>query len=262
MAGPLSINGIDVATLGFRLSAPPGWLDIPARTHPQAVRPTRPGALLSGPIYEGTRKLTFNGVVDATTADLARSNRDALIAAILQTQPARIIMPDQVTRYIDAYLETKTTDATTGPVLISRTLRTVLNFLILNPYYCDITATTTTLDATIRRLQLGTAPSYPVLTISGASTNPIFSLFKYDGTLLGTIGLTLSTVGGDTLIVDTGAKTIKKNGATQIVALTAGDFFALDPAVAQLGLGTAAGDRPYITVNSGAGTSVFNRSWR
>lgn len=253
----------DVATLGFRLSRPAGWLDLPPRTHPQAVRAALPGAILSGPIYEGTRKLTLDGVIDATTADIARANRDALLLQILRTQPARLVFADQPTRYIDAYLEAKTVGAD-GPVLINRTLRTVLNFLVLNPYYYDITRTTDILDSSGGgRFRLGTAPSWPVLTISGASTNPAFILYRNDSQLaLGQLGLTLSTVAGDTLVIDMAAKTIKKNGVSVLSAITSGDFFSMDPATAQVGLGVNQADRPYIVGGSGSGTTTFHRAWR
>jgi phage-related protein len=256
------INGVDASTVGFRLSAAPGWMDAPKRTHPQAVRPRRVGAMLSGTPSEAPLIVSLQGIVDGASDTVQRSNEDALVQLILRTQPAQLVFPDSATRYVSGYLDSFVTDAGAGPSMIQRTLKERIDFLLLDPYAYDLAVTTTTLDATIRRLQLGTAPSFPVITLNGALVNPVINFYKYDGTLLCTMGLTITNIAGDVLIIDMDAVTITKNGATAIATLTAGDFFSMDPMAAQLGLGVAAGDRPYITVNSGAGTSAFRRAWR
>src|SRR4051812_21833953 len=107
--GPLSINGVDVSTLGYRLARAPGWLDAPPRQTPSAPRVLRAGAVRTAASTEGTRRLTLDGVVDAATADLARSQLDNLIRTILRTQPAQIILPDSATRFVSGYLDNQVT---------------------------------------------------------------------------------------------------------------------------------------------------------
>lgn len=261
-AGPLLINGTDVLTLGFRLSTPTGWLDIAARTHPTVVRPGRAGAYLSGQIQEQTRKVSLAGWIDAASDAAARSAVDGLRSLLLKAVPATIVLPDSATRQITAYLEAHVTDVGTGPVLIQRTLKARLDLLLLDPYAYDITTTSVTLGAGVNRALLGTAPSFPVITINGAATNPTISLVRYDGTVLATLTLTITTIAGDTLIIDMDKKTILKNGASAISTISAGDFFAMDPATAQNGLGVNATDQPYVTSSSGAGTTAYKRAWR
>jgi hypothetical protein len=111
---------------------------------------------------------------------------------------------------------------------------------------------------TIARLPLGTAPIFPTVTIVGASNNPVITLYNSAGVAVASIGLTIATIAGDTLVIDMGQKTIKKNGVSQMAALTTGDFFAIDPAD-QANFGGAG---PSINSSSGAITVSYRRSWR
>ena len=255
---PLIINSVDVATLGFSLSSAPGWLDSPPRRIPSAERANREGAILTGPILDGSRKIVLEGWIIGSHAAAARSNLDALRALIHSAQPASISFPDQPTRYVSAYAEAHSIDAGSGPSMIQRKLKTQISLMALSPYSLDINATTAALDGSANRLQLGDAPSRPVFTITGA-TNPVFTLFKYDGTNLGSLS---STAAPGTLIVDNDRKTITLDGSSIIGNISAGDFITLDPASSQLLLGASSGDRPYVTVSSGSGTTSFRRAWR
>lgn len=262
MPGPLTINGTDLSTLGFHLSRANGWKDAPKRSRATAVRPTRAGALRTGADVEAPRTLTLEGTIIAADADGVRTAIDELRAAILRTQPATIILPDAPTRYLLAWLDGHTIDAGAGPSMIQRMLTTRFDLSLLDPYAYDVAQQTITLGAGVNRAPLGTAPSFPVITISGAATNPIVTLKRWDGTTLATLGLTLTTIAGDTLVIDMDAKTIKKNGASVLANLTSGDFFALDPATAQQNYGALAAEQPYVVTSSGAGTTVYRRAWR
>lgn len=256
------INGVDMATLGFRLARATGWKDAPGRTRATAVRPTRAGALAASSDAESPRTITLDGTIIGADADAARTAIDQVRATILRTQPAELILPDNPTRYLSAWLDGHTVDAGQGPSMIQRMLSTRISLTALDPYAYDLVAQTITLGAGVNRAPLGTAPSFPVITISGAATNPILTLKRWDGATLATLGLTLTTIGGDTLVVDMGAKTILKNGASVLASLSSGDFFALHPSTAQQNFGALAAEQPYVTTSSGAGTTVYRRAWR
>jgi phage-related protein len=261
-AGLLMINNTNARTLGFVLESASGWLDVPSRTRATVVRPARAGAYPSAATQEGPRKLSLAGTVMGSTADEVRANIDALRALLLSVQPAVISFPDSPLRYVSAYLDQYVTEIGAGPSMIAKALRARIDLSLLEPYAYDIDAQAIPVAAGINRAPLGTAPSFPVITIAGAAVNPVLSLYRYDGTLLGTLGLALTTVAGDSLVIDMDRKTITKNGASVLAALASGDFFALDPVQAQLGLGSAAGFQGYVTVSSGAGTMSYRRAWR
>lgn len=261
-AAPLTLNGTDLATLGFVLEAAPGWKDAPPRSTASVVRPGRAGAYRSAATQENVRKLTLQGTVRGSTFPDARAKIDAIRALLVSAQPAVITFPDDATRSVSGYLDQFVTDIGNGPSMIATALRARLDFSLLDPYAYDVTAQALAVSAAVVRAALGTAPSFPVITIAGAATNPVLSLYRHDGTLVGTLGLTLTTVGGDSLVIDMDRKTITKNGASVLAALSSGDFFALDPAVLQVGLGSTPTDQGYVTVSSGSGTMSYRRAWR
>lgn len=123
-----------------------------------------------------------------------------------------------------------------------------------------IAAKTRSLDEMrgMQRLPLGTGPIRPVVTITDASTNPVITLYNSAGVPVASMALTITTVAGDTLVIDMGAKTIKKNGVSAIGSLTTGDFFSIDP-IDQANFGGAG---PAINTSSGALSVSYYRSWR
>jgi phage-related protein len=261
-ATPMLVNGTDLGTLGFVLTAAPGWRDAPPRSTPSVVRPGRAGAYRSAATQENARKVTLQGVVRGASAALARATIDAIRALLIATQPATLTFPDDATRFVSGYLDQFVTDIGNGPSMIATALGARLDFSLLDPYAYDVTPQTLVNGA---RAPLGTAPSFPVFTITGAAINPSLALYRYDGTILATMGLTLTCVAGDVLVIDMDRKTIMKNGVSVLSALTTGDFIVMDPALAQNGLGVSAGDQPYLlgaTGSTGTGSYTYRRAWR
>jgi phage-related protein len=125
----------------------------------------------------------------------------------------------------------------------------------LDPLSYDIAQSTIAIGT---RLPLGTGPIRPIVTISGASVNPIISLFNTAGVVVASITITITTILGDTLVVDMDAKTVKKNGVSSIASVTAGDFFSIEPAD-QVNFGGAG---PWVGTTSGAGDVRYYKSWR
>lgn len=110
----------------------------------------------------------------------------------------------------------------------------------------------------LTRVPMGTGPVRPLVTILGASTNPVITLHNRFGVPVTSVSLTITTVGGDVLAIDMDSKTIKKNGVSVISAISAGDFFSIDPAD-QANYGGAG---PFISSSSGAITVASYRTWR
>jgi hypothetical protein len=123
-----------------------------------------------------------------------------------------------------------------------------------------IVAGVRTLDAmrAIARMPLGTGPVRPLVRITGASLNPVITLYNKAGVAVGSITLTVTTIAGDVLEVDMDAKTVKKNGVSSLSSISAGDFFSIDPAD-QTNFGAPG---PRIDSSSGAVTTEYRRTWR
>jgi phage-related protein len=234
------------------------------RGNPSARVLRRGGAIALDDPRDQPRSVTLRGTVTGTTVQDARDKADALKLALRKNSGAQITFDDLLTRFINARVQSVKVPPF-GPSMIQRKLSVEVTLTVLDPYSYDITQTVTTLDNTVRRLQLGTGPSLPIITIAGATVNPVLTFFKYDGTILGTMNITFTGISSDTLVINCDSKTVTLNGVNRLDLLTTGDFFRMEPLTSQLGLGVAAGDRPYITASADAATSrttAFNRAWR
>jgi phage-related protein len=123
-----------------------------------------------------------------------------------------------------------------------------------------IAAKSRTLDEmrALVRMPLGTAVVRPLVRINGVSVNPVITLYNKAGVAMASITLTITTIAGDILEIDMDAKTVKKNGVSQIATISAGDFFSIDPAD-QTNFGAPG---PSINSSSGAVTVEYRRAWR
>lgn len=255
MAVALLINGIDAATLGLTLAEAPGWLDIPARDIPTAQVIGRPGAKALADAQEGTRRVSLSGTMLDKTAALMRAKVDSVKLALL-ANPLVLTFGDNTGRKVTASLTAFAVRSEPQGAFVQEGLKVEATLTALDPLSYDIAQTNIALG--VNRLPLGTGPIRPVVTIAGASVNPTITLFNAAGGGMASLTITLTTIAGDSLVIDMDQKTIKLNGINQIAALTAGDFFSIDP----LDQANFGGLGPYITTSSGAGTVVYNKTWR
>jgi phage-related protein len=254
LTAALLLNSVDAATLGLTLAEAPGWLDLPPRQFPTAAIIGRGGAKRLSDAIEQPRRLTLKGMVRASTWAAARANIDALKLALL-ADPLVVTFADHSDRHVFAVLESFTAPTLAGP-FVQENLQIEATLTAYDPLSYSNSLSTITLG--VNRLPLGTGPVRPLVTISGASTNPVITLYNTAGAAVASITLTITTVGGDTLSIDMDAKTVKKNGASVIANITAGDFFSIDP-LDQVNFGGAG---PYINSSSGAGNSTYYKTWR
>lgn len=255
---------IDIATYGFTLSEAPGWLDLPPRQTPSAPIIGRPGAKELTVAQEGPRKLTLRGTVRGATAAVARANVDALKLALL-AKPLSLSFADNPDRHVFVSLEGFTSQPLPNALggFVQENLQIEATLVAYDPLSYDNSLTVVLMPAgsSTPFLVPGTGPIRPLVRISGASLNPVLLVLGTNGygigSPIGSIGLTITTAGADTLEIDMDAKTVRKNGVSALASITAGDFITIepnDPLVRPLGA--------FMGANSGGGSVRYRRSWR
>lgn len=255
------INGVDAkVTYGFTYENANGWLDAPARKTPSAQVLKRGGERALDNPRDQARSLSLKGTITGITAQDARDKADALKLALSKNTGAQITFDDLLTRFIIARCESFKVPPY-GPSMIQRKLSVEIGLVAYDPFSYSTSLTgPITLDATSGVHQtIGTAPSRPIITLTGAQTNPVLTLFDTTGAVvLGTLSLTVTMIAGDTLVIDCDAKTIKLNGNNRLDVLTTGDFFVFDPLV------DPSPAIQYTSGGAGAGTGTFTwrKAWR
>jgi phage-related protein len=255
------INGVDAkVTYGFAYERADGWLDAPARKTPSAAVLKRGGERALDNPRDQARSITIKGTVIGTSAQDARDKTDALKLALSKNTGAQITFDDLLTRFIIARCESFKVPPF-GPSMIQRKLAVEIILVAYDPFtYSTGNTGPITLDGTTTVHQsIGTAPSRPIITLTGAQTNPVLVMWDTTGTVvLGTISLTVTMIAGDTLVIDCDAKTIKLNGNNRLDTLTSGDFFLFDPLV------DTSPSLQYSSGGAGAGTGTYTwrKAWR
>jgi hypothetical protein len=140
-----------------------------------------------------------------------------------------------------AYFDAATTFDRFNPQTIARGGRLELVFVVLDAIAHDTADTTIPLSSTTAACPVGTARVRPLIVLDGAFTSRIVTLTDGAGVTKGSFTITApsSTVlGGHTVEIDCAAETITwVHSGTRTLKpdwLSAGDFFALDPAHATL----------------------------
>jgi hypothetical protein len=190
----LLINGVDAVSLGFVLTEAPSWLDLPPRNTPSQPVLNKQGSVVTAAPVEAMRRLTLRGFVTSASVAQTRTNIDNLKLALLAPL-VQLIFQDNSTRYITVGLDNFSV-MWSGPAMLDRRVRVDIQMSTFDPYYYDSTVTNI---AGGNSWPLGTGITRPVITITGASTNPVITLLNKSGVVMGTIGLTITTVGGDSL---------------------------------------------------------------
>jgi len=258
---PITLNGTDLTTLGFVLADPPGWLDDPARRRPAAAVAGRAGAIPFGVAEEQPRKIALRGVVRGATAPACRDNLDRL-SALLHAPVLSLAFSDLPGVAIVVELDGAPTVRPAAAPLAARVFSVEIPLVANDPYFYDLAATTVTLTAAPTSCPVGTAPVGPVVTIQGAATNPALTLRTSDGAVVQTLGLVISCVAGDVLVIDCAAATIRKNGVSAIAALTSGDFVALDVASQGRFADAAWPTLACAGLAGGSAAAAYQRAWR
>ena len=257
-----TINGTDPRTLGLIISDVSGWIDAPELQYAAITVPGRPGQLIINPTPDvAPIRYIARGIVEGTDVATCRANVDKLKALFASVSGIAVGFLDQPGRAVTAYC-THFAHPVVAAQMISRKIAVEIGLVAFDPYEYDTAAQNIALTAAAANLALGTGPVRPVITITGASVNPVFTLKNSAGTVIGSLALTITTVAGDSLVIDCAKCTIRLNGVNRLNALTGGDFFTLD-VVAQGVFGSSSW--PTLTVaglGTGTAAAVYKKAWR
>lgn len=253
----LYIDDFDMATLGLVVREVTGLSDTPTVAPRTRERYGRAG-VLEVAAYPQVAPRTFlvSGALGAATPAALETALDTLKGKFVgATQRARFV--NNATREWVVRLAECTVTPFPGPQFLHVYRQVTLKLLALDPYGYD---TSNTVVGSIGNSDVavaqGSAPSRPVIRVTGAATNPLLTYKNGGGTTLRTMQLTCSIAGGDYVEVDSALMTIKKSVSSVISDaldyLTSGDFIVFDPAD-----GT-----PTLRCSSGTGQATYKKAWR
>jgi hypothetical protein len=223
------VNGVDPSTLGLITESLPGWRTAPSLRRITASVPaaaatscsTRSRSSLAPP-HDQRRGAGRTSPCRTRATTSTRWSRCSRNRSLLVT------FNDNSTRAVTCELETFA--VTPPPAQHTQSFIPVaITLVAYDPYAYDITSTTVNL-AGATALPQGSGPLRPVVTITGASVNPLLTLRNSAGATVATLGITRTQVGGDSLVFDMKARTIKINGVSALGNVISGDFFEVDVA--------------------------------
>jgi hypothetical protein len=257
MAGTsvLYVNDYDTALLGLVVETVTGYGDTPGLTRLTRGFYGRAGLAVTAPNPTlAPRVITVTGTLLASTVAAFNTALDALKALFAST--AEVRLSSDATRCWTVDLTDLKLSPLPGPQLITPASGIALTLTALDPYGYDVNWTAVALGAVAQVAPLGTAPSAPLLRLSGAATNPVVTVRNAQGVAVGSIGLTLTLAAGDFVELDCDAMTIAKSVSGSVTdaltTLASGDWPLLNPADGAV----------TVEVNSGTGEALYRKAWR
>lgn len=248
----LKINGVNASTYGFYLSELRGQWDGPTRRVEELVIPGREGTTPESDedILEPLDFVAV-GVIRGDDAEDMEDKLDDLKFALLAAT-LTIIGGNRETRERTG----KWNRAPIRPFVEMNAATIEIGIRCHNPLAFETTPTTVTGSADEdKACELGTYKVRPVITLTGA-TDPTVTYKNSDGDTVETMEI---DTGGTpaTVVIDMDEKTITIDGDDSPAALTAGDFFALEPRDGD----RATSDWPTVRTSSGSLSIVYRKAW-
>ena len=249
----LVVDGFDMSTIGLIVDDKlKGFEDGATLAWPSVRIPHRIDAIVtsSSPAYRDRVIIVSAAVLGDT-----RAEADGYLDEIKWR-----LSPDQVlvrfahdeTREFRARVDQITTTPI-QPAIIQRAYKVSIRFLCNDPRKYAISDTVQAFSGATA-MALGTAPSHPVLRLTGGS-NPIVIYKDSSAVEQGRMEFTWS---GTWIDVDMLNKTILDNaGANQADALTSGDFFTLDPQHGDY----PGSSWPTLQVSSSSGQATYRKNY-
>jgi phage-related protein len=257
----ISINGVDLGTLGFRVSEPRGIWNTPIASSESIVVPGRAGQLVpqASMVALASRTIDIVGTLRGSSRadflaklDILKALRGAALTVILDEAPGR----QYTARLLSATLEAF------GPVFLQQEQPLTLSLFCDDPYAYDTTLQVVAF-AVATAVPQGTAPTRRgIITITGAVVNPVITYKNAAGVTIETLGFTRTLAGGDTLTIDLDqflvTRTVGGVPTNDLNALTSGDFFQLSPLDGDYG----ASSWPTLQVSGGTGSISYRRAYQ
>lgn len=252
LAFDLKINGVNAQTeYGLYVSELRGQWDGPIRRLEEVPIPGRPGAVeTSGEEILDPLDFVIVAVLDQANQSDFEDALDALKYA-LSSATLTLISGNQETRERTG----KWTRSPLRPYVDMKAGTVEIGVRCLDPLAYETTPTTVSGSAgSDLACELGTYKVWPVITVTGASF-PLTVTYKDSA---GNPVESFTIAGsGTTVIVDCANLTVTIDGDRDDNALTAGDFFALDPRDGD----RDAADWPTVRTSSGSISIVYRKAW-
>lgn len=269
----VSVNGTDLATLGFRVRERRGDLTAAVGAPPAVAVPGGFGARATGAsAAPGPRRLELVGRLEAASAAALETALATVLTVCLGAAGGPTAADVTLVLGAAGASPTRQWTAALADAVVQRRAPTGLTpvadltlvFEARDPLSYDASVTTLALSTAVARGALGTAWSWPVVALAGAfsGARTITLVDGADATVRTlTVTVPSSTVlSGHTVEVDMLAETVTHvhGGVRDARAswLTGGDFVALDPAH------RVGGTEPGLRLDAGTGTATYRRAWR
>jgi phage-related protein len=249
----LTVDGFDVATIGFIVSEVEGHRGGYDLTYPLAEIPVADGVqLLAASGIVPARRITVSGYQRAPDLATLLTRKDELVRR-LRARPLALRFGDQPDRYITGYVQSQEVPLI-GPHLMQTYHYVRITFLCPDPRWYADAVTTVALSGSATPTPLGSAPVSPVVTITGPATGPQI-IVRQGGTEVSRMDFAGASVGGGaSLVVDGKALTIRDgNGASRASDLLSGLFPRLAPA--------PDGTPPTLEIAGGSGSASYRQAW-
>lgn len=115
-----------------------------------------------------------------------------------------------------------------APAFVQRAHRLRIVIICPDPQGYDASETTVAVGGAPTPLPLGTGMHRPVVMITGPATDPVLE-YRAGGVVVGRMGLGVSLGSGESLVVDSGRVTIRReDGTSAAEALASGDFLRFE----------------------------------
>jgi len=232
-------NAVDTDGVEWWVTGESGWSSGPPVRLELANRPQRDGAF-DAPSFRGARVVTLEGTAVAPDPDAKERAKDRIAAVLADGSALRpLTVRERLTTrlaMVRLSAETKVADRTPysfswslqltapDPVRYGTDQRTAICGLPLPGTGVVFPITAWPLDfgepadGSMGLANAGTVTTWPVWTISGECVQPVIRNAATGQTL----GFRLAMTGGDVLVVDVAARTVRLNGASRRAALLPG----------------------------------------
>lgn len=258
------IDDFDLAGIRFTLENITGWRSVPPRRGPTAQLAAGTGDVhLTTPTEQqyGPRLILCDGLIRGATIAEMESFLDELSERLEQAALFRAV--DQASREVNCRLGRYERLPDPSPEFASRAARVRFELFCADPVIRATTDENNSFLPGPSDMEVGSYPSLPVISIVGAVTNPVITYKDEAGVTQGTLGLTYTNAGGQTITIDCENFTIVHSVAGNIIdALSSGDFIVLDPRDDDKFAGSP--DWPTLEISPTPGTScaaVYPKRW-
>ena len=258
----ITVNGFDLATVGFRSANVDQYLAAPGFNLALAEVAGRDDTLRMGSTTPQPRRIAVAGWIRAADRATLRLYADRFKGR-LRGGDLRVVFPDEPGRFIVGFAE-QVTLPPIAPVYAQTAVNANWSLVCPDPHFYDADLTTVALSATAAAVPLGSGPVRPIVTISGPATDPVVIYRDSGGVERARMSFTGTSIGsGASIVLDCTRMTIISGAGVNMANALVGAsrWIVLDPYHAA----GPAGPWPTLAVTGlGTGGSAkveYRRAW-